>query len=56
VQDQMPAYTASVGLAINRADSDEVDAMLVRADAALYLAKANGRNRVEVSPCVPMPK
>ncbi|MDQ3160667.1 MAG: GGDEF domain-containing protein, partial [Pseudomonadota bacterium] len=39
--------TASFGVAGNR-DGDTVESLLGRADAALYRAKANGRNRVEV--------
>lgn len=41
--------TASLGLSIYRSGED-IDAMLSRADKALYAAKANGRNRVEVTP------
>jgi diguanylate cyclase (GGDEF)-like protein len=40
--------TVSVGAACGRA-SDDLAALLVRADAALYRAKDNGRNRVESS-------
>ena len=39
--------TMSVGVAEQR--SEEMDAFLERADAALYRAKQNGRNRVEVA-------
>lgn len=41
--------TASFGLA-NAASHLTLDVMIQRADAALYLAKAKGRNRVEVDP------
>ncbi|WP_331955539.1 GGDEF domain-containing protein [Pengzhenrongella sp.] len=37
--------TISIGLTLHRAD-DQVDALLARADAALYAAKDAGRNRV----------
>jgi diguanylate cyclase (GGDEF)-like protein len=40
--------TVSIGVACGSAYA-EVDAIIARADAALYLAKANGRNRVETS-------
>src|SRR5262249_54497072 len=36
----------SVGVA-SHANASDIDALLARADAALYAAKANGRNRVE---------
>jgi len=38
--------TVSVGLALNEADTDTPDAILKRADIALYRAKREGRNRV----------
>ena len=38
--------TVSVGIATLQADDDEAERMLRRADAALYRAKAGGRNRV----------
>lgn len=47
VQDRTPVCTVSIGVATNKGAADAVDAMLARADAALYLAKANGRDRVE---------
>lgn len=42
----LPAYTVSVGVAANRVDDARVDEILTRADAALYQAKADGRNCV----------
>ena len=39
-------YTASFGLTTLRADDTNIDVALARADQALYLAKAAGRNRV----------
>ena len=40
------AVTLSAGVAVVGADGDTVDAMLIRADRALYDAKGQGRNRV----------
>jgi diguanylate cyclase (GGDEF)-like protein len=42
------AHTVSIGLAITASASDTVRDMLRRADLALYRAKAQGRNLVEV--------
>ena len=47
--DGLPSITASIGLATNRPDEEQVDALLARADRALYKAKDEGRNRVEVA-------
>ncbi len=41
-----PACTVSIGLAASRA-GENLDALLARADAALYQAKQQGRNRIE---------
>jgi diguanylate cyclase (GGDEF)-like protein len=43
--DRIPA-TVSIGVACGPADT-AVDQLITRADAALYRAKANGRNRIE---------
>ncbi len=40
-------YTVSIGVTTNLNDNDTVDTLIARADAAMYRAKANGRNRVE---------
>jgi len=49
-------YTVSAGIAMMEPDSGGLDRMMKRADAALYLAKANGRNRAEVySDGMPVP-
>lgn len=42
-----PFCTVSIGVTTNQTDTDTLDAILARADAAMYRAKANGRNRVE---------
>lgn len=46
----LPAITVSVGVVELAADEELLEAV-GRADAALYLAKHNGRNRVEVATC-----
>jgi diguanylate cyclase len=43
------AVTASMGVATYRSEDHHFDGLLVRADAALYQAKASGRNRVHVA-------
>jgi diguanylate cyclase (GGDEF)-like protein/PAS domain S-box-containing protein len=42
-------FTVSIGVATRAAGEREVEAILKRADQALYRAKENGRNRVEVA-------
>ena len=48
VVDDAVAITVSVGMAAFHAGADTADSLIVRADQALYRAKENGRNRVEL--------
>jgi len=48
-RDGLPLITVSIGVATNRSDEDKIDALLARADKALYKAKDEGRNRIEVA-------
>ena len=41
--------TVSIGVTSSQATGDSVDALLARADAAMYRAKSKGRNRVELA-------
>lgn len=45
----LPQITVSMGLAEMKMD-DTPQALIKRADSALYVAKENGRNRLEISP------
>ncbi|CUB03226.1 diguanylate cyclase (GGDEF) domain [Marinomonas fungiae] len=47
-QDQPIVVTTSIGVAEIKDDTLRYEQILARADAALYLAKDNGRNRVEL--------
>jgi len=44
-----PCCTVSIGLASQSPGEESLDSLLARADAALYRAKENGRNRVEIA-------
>jgi diguanylate cyclase (GGDEF)-like protein len=44
----LPPYTISIGVASQTRAGEELDGLLMRADAALYQAKENGRDRIEV--------
>jgi len=48
VQDKPLSVTASIGIALFPAHGTTLEELLSRADIALYEAKGNGRNRVEV--------
>lgn len=49
VEDKEIRYTVSIGIALFKPEIDkDVASMLERADKALYKAKENGRNRVEI--------
>lgn len=48
-QPGLPACTVSIGIAAQQAPGESLDSLFSRADAALYRAKANGRNRAEVA-------
>ena len=43
----LPPCTVSIGVACQASEHEELEQLLSRADAALYLAKENGRNRIE---------
>lgn len=45
----LPPITTSIGVAVRSPLDDSYDALLRRADQALYRAKSNGRNRVELA-------
>ncbi len=45
----IPAYTASLGVATTQCGAPSLEGLLAVADSALYRAKENGRNRVELA-------
>jgi len=45
----LPAYTVSIGIASQLDPNEDLDSLLQRADRALYRAKENGRNRIEIA-------
>lgn len=47
--DQNPCRTVSIGVTTNHTAGDSVGSLIARADAAMYQAKAKGRNRVETA-------
>ncbi len=48
-QKLVPRVTASIGVTIFQ-DGDSIKSLRLRADTAVYKAKRNGKNRIEVSP------
>ncbi|HEV7815312.1 MAG TPA: GGDEF domain-containing protein [Janthinobacterium sp.] len=52
--DDVPAYTISIGIASQTTPDENLDSLLMRADAALYRAKANGRDRTEICEHAPV--
>jgi diguanylate cyclase (GGDEF)-like protein/PAS domain S-box-containing protein len=48
VEDNEVFTTVSIGIAVTTAPDDDADGMLRDADAAMYLAKARGRDRYEI--------
>lgn len=52
--DALPAITVSIGLAEWSTEDDSIESLIARADGALYVAKTNGRNCIEVAPALSM--
>jgi diguanylate cyclase (GGDEF)-like protein len=52
----LPAYTVSIGIACQLSADEDLDGILMRADKALYSAKAHGRDRIELAEPLPAPK
>jgi len=48
-RDGVPPYTVSIGVACQVSAEESLDSILSRADKALYCAKDNGRDRIEVA-------
>lgn len=44
-----PSCSVSIGVSESLSTGDSIEALLARADAAMYRSKANGRNRVEIA-------
>jgi diguanylate cyclase (GGDEF)-like protein len=50
----LPDCTISIGIAAQQVPGETLDSLLSRADAALYRAKANGRNCTEIAAPAPL--
>ena len=50
--DQLPPCTVSIGIGTHVSREESLDSLLARTDAALYRAKQNGRDRVELADTV----
>ncbi|MFZ6774856.1 GGDEF domain-containing protein [Undibacterium sp. SXout7W] len=48
-KDDIPLCTLSVGIARQMNNEENLDRLLARADVAMYKAKTNGRNRIELA-------
>ncbi|MBC7860502.1 MAG: GGDEF domain-containing protein [Burkholderiaceae bacterium] len=46
---ELPPHTVSIGIACQQTAQETLESMLERADSALFRAKANGRDRIELS-------
>ena len=53
-QPGLPYCTISIGIACQETTGESLDSLLSRADAALYRAKENGRNRTELAASTPL--
>ena len=51
----LPAYTVSIGIACQVSAEEDLDGILMRADKALYSAKAHGRDRIEMAETPALP-
>ena len=52
-EQQTHGTTVSIGISALSADVDSLDKMISEADAAMYLAKQQGKNRTTISPLLP---
>jgi diguanylate cyclase (GGDEF)-like protein len=43
-----PSCTVSIGVVSTHHDNETLEGLIARADVAMYRAKANGRNRLEM--------